>query len=802
MRVACAIFGALVAFAVVPSASAARRTSGNHGAPARAPAGPPLTSGGISSEDEQTAGIPSAAGDQLVENGLSSPLCDGALGGGLSGAARRDCRGSGFVGAQAPTNDYALDVHIDTGAFGFSKGGLLSVVQDVFIAPLWGAIEWLVHALVVLLEWCYTLELLGGSSTSAAASALARARDGFTEPWLALALAVASLLALHRGIVHRRVADTLGGALTMLAMMAGGLWVIADPQGTVGVVGSWADQASLGTLAATAGGSPSGAAATLAEGMRGLYQAAIEVPWCYLEFGNVRWCSDPASLEGRLRTAAVALAARDARAGAPSTATAPIPADASAPTATSSTAELVREASTNGALFLAFPANGPERNSINEEGSLLHVICQSEDATKCSGPAAAEAQFRTDGGTFPRLLGLLAIAVGVLGMALLFGAIALRLLAAAFVGLLLLLLAPFAVLAPALGDGGRAVFAGWASRLLGAAVSKLLFSFVLGALLTMQRMLVALELPGWWTQWLLLSAFWWIVFLERHQMAGALQVRGRVGSDRRASAVPAAAAGIDRATASWRSPAMGGQVERSLQIYGAVRHPRLWARAQVNRRIAPLPPPGEEKLGAPKSKSPPALERTPAPLDLTPERNGPGAATSDGPPAEPPPPQRRAHGGLDDARGGASHPEDSRFSSVGELVRRRRDAAYATLGGHPRGHAGGWAGKGGTSSAPRSLESWSRVRARPERGQGDSHGERDPGERHRPMAGDSPSGPGRPQAPADTRVRWPPLDCWGPAAPSRGTPSAQAGEVRSPIMEDARAVAERRKRQLGFGSSQ
>ena len=69
-------------------------------------------------------------------------------------------------------------------------------------------------------------------------------------------LAAASVLALYNGLIRRRVADTLGQALTTIAMMAVGLWVIADPLGTVGAVGQWANQASLGTLGAIAQGTP------------------------------------------------------------------------------------------------------------------------------------------------------------------------------------------------------------------------------------------------------------------------------------------------------------------------------------------------------------------------------------------------------------------------------------------------------------------------------------------------------------------------------------------------------------------
>src|SRR4029077_11961665 len=112
---------------------------------------------------------------------------------------------------------------------------------------------------------------------------------------------------------------------------------------------------------------------------------------------------------------------------------------------------------------------------------------------------------------------------GVLGMLLLFGFIALRLLGAAIFSLLYLLVAPAAVLAPALGETGRNVFRKWATQLLGAVLAKLLFAFLLGIVLAVLAVLAALEGLGWWTQWLLMSAFWWGAYGRRHQ---ALSVAG------------------------------------------------------------------------------------------------------------------------------------------------------------------------------------------------------------------------------------------------------------------------------------
>jgi hypothetical protein len=288
----------------------------------------------------------------------------------------------------------------------------------------------------------------------------------------------------------------------------------------------------------------------LANSMGTVFAAAIEVPWCYLEFGDVAWCRNPARMDQQLRAEGLRLAAGElALIGCKlNTATLTVcaaPGSAQAK-ALEHSAALLRHARSNGAVFLALPANGSARNSINAQGSLLRVICQSSDATRCRGSAAAQAQFRTSGQTWARVGGLILIAAGVLGMLLLMGFIALRLLAAALFSLLYLMLAPAAVLAPALGEAGRAAFRKWAAHLLGAVVSKLLFSFLLGVILAIVAILANLEALGWWTQWLLMSAFWWGAYARRHQVletaGGAL---GRERTARRAPLVQRMSGGLD-----------------------------------------------------------------------------------------------------------------------------------------------------------------------------------------------------------------------------------------------------------------
>ena len=138
-----------------------------------------------------------------------------------------------------------------------------------------------------------------------------------------------------------------------------------------------------------------------------------------------------------------------------------------------------------------------------------------------------------------RLGGLLLIAIGAVGMIRLLGFIALHLLGAELLSLLYLLLAPAAVLAPALGDGGRAAFRTWATRLVGAVCSKLVFSFLLGVVLLMTRTLMGLEALGWWTRWLLMAVLWWGAHRQRHHVLGLIAGEHRGASEHHRSLLAA-----------------------------------------------------------------------------------------------------------------------------------------------------------------------------------------------------------------------------------------------------------------------
>ena len=466
---------------------------------------------------EGSASAPMSEGDVLAGNGLGSPLCESP--GGLSPGAQRNCETSDFVAAPDPTGNYALDVNINTGVTDI--GNDISTTIENFLQFAWMGLVALVHGLLVMFEWCYSLNLLSGKVMAQIARSLHETQLTFTKPWMIVVLSIASVLATYHGLVRRRVAETMGQVLMMLAMMLGGLWVIVNPAGTVGALENIANQASLGTLSAVTNGNPSNAKRNLAIHMQEVFGTVVSAPWCYMEFGNVNWCSNPHKLDGKLVSAGKKIAEteeEEAKCSGSCSGASP----KSRQEAIS--AQLLRSAKTNGELFLALPANGEQRNSVKTEGTLLAELCEPEEpgenasADKCKGETAPEAEFRTEKGTGSRVMGLILIWLGALGMLLLFGFLVLRLLEAAIASLFYLLLAPAAVLAPALGDGGRSAFRGWGARLLAAVISKLIYSFLLGVVLMMMKVLLEAESLGWWAQWLLVSALWWVALHHRHKV--------------------------------------------------------------------------------------------------------------------------------------------------------------------------------------------------------------------------------------------------------------------------------------------
>ena len=433
---------------------------------------------------------PPAADDSYAdpsrELGATSPSCRYAL----DALRRRACRQSGSALQPHPLSSYGLDVRA---GFSITDPGktFMGALQSVG-AAVWMALLYAIKGVLLLLEWAFSLDLTNQAMPQARRSLEQLHARVFGDEWLLLAISAAGLWGMWRGLVQRRTSETLAGLAATVGLIVLGLVVIARPGETIGRGAQLANEAGVAVLAATTNGNVDHPRLALTDALAGVFDTTVRQPWCALQFGSLAYC--------------------DHRTG-----------DAQRPTYAE--------------LWLHYPAQSWQRGR-------LHAVMKGDDgggfdpittATNLVGltdgrdlPADVKrlvskdpdrARMQEVGGTFPRLALLATIAVGLLGAAALYAYIGVRLLLASAMTLLLLLIAPAMLLAPGLGDSGRATFLGWVKRLVGAVAAKLVYAVFLAVVLAVSRIFVGLDL-GWFGTWLLLGAFWWGVFVKRHEIFG------------------------------------------------------------------------------------------------------------------------------------------------------------------------------------------------------------------------------------------------------------------------------------------
>ena len=423
---------------------------------------------------------PASYADPLSALGAASPTCRSEV----SARGRRNCRSSGAVEHRYPLSSYGFDVQV-----GFSithmQDSFLGALQSI-AALIWMALVYLVKGVMLLLEWAFSLDLLGATMSRVRATLNTLHTRVIGQPWFLAAISVVGLWGIWRGLVQRQTTQTLGALLATVGLMLCALVVLARPDDTVGYASHLANEASIGILAAATASDVDHPRRALSDAMIGVFDTTVRDPWCALEFGSVDYCHEPAKGSSTLTNADVWLAFPRAR-------------------------------GTQGALQ-APQGRGPERR---QPPRLRHQApaqpCRArrrqapDGARRNQGARRKEPRTRGDPRgrwDVPRfaLLGL--IAVGMTGTVALLAYLGIRLLLAAILALLLLLFTPAMLLAPAFGESGRATFIAWAHRLIGAIAAKLIYALFLAIVLVGAAALRGLEI-GWFGTWLLQIAFWW-----------------------------------------------------------------------------------------------------------------------------------------------------------------------------------------------------------------------------------------------------------------------------------------------------
>jgi hypothetical protein len=410
--------------------------------------------------------------------GGRSPFCSSP---GLDARERAHCRDAGALSHPYEINRYGFDTHIDTGADNID-GNFYAAVQTLALLG-WTGLTYVLNGVLLLLEWSFSLDLLS-DTLAAVRRALTRLhRDVLGEPWLLAAVSAAGLWGIYRGFVQRRYVQAAGGLAATVALMVCALLIINRPADTVGYASRLSNDAALGMVGGAASGSLDRPEASFGRATSRLFDQLVLRPWCALEFGDVEFClASP-----RQAVPADKVPDRDEiRAG-------------------------WQSARTVADWWLRYEANGgggdaDQRKRIYE--SWRDTGGRLQDAVR----------IQKQGGTVTRIALLFLVCAGLLGAILLLGWLALRLLGYGVLAVLLLLFAPVAFLAPALGDSGRATFLLWAKRLLGALVAKAVYAVFLAVVLVAAAALGEAYSLGWLATWGLQTVFWWSVLLKRNEL--------------------------------------------------------------------------------------------------------------------------------------------------------------------------------------------------------------------------------------------------------------------------------------------
>jgi len=507
-------------------------------APSAAGAG---AAGGTAANSGDQSGVIGDNGDWLTKNGLGTPSCQQLHQ--LPPDAQANCRASGSLAMPTPLDHYGIDIHIDTG-IGIGGGAFAADLQNLLVALPWQLLLDVIHGLIVLIDLGFSTSLLNNLTLGTISRQLTLTQDSLVIPLMPIFFALGAAGYAYHAIWRGRLAKSLGDAAQMAALMLIGLVIVANPVGTIGFLNDAASKTALGVLTAASAQNPRTPLVGFSHTLERLFDGTVKKPWCLLEFGDVHWCSDPAAkapelfaLLPKLRQAASAdsdpaLAGELACIAHNYFSTDPWVLQRCAAQAAQqikdhkvlakglSEAIALAHPATNGDLFLAFPANTPPRNSITHTDSLFRTLCQNDNEKDCKGPYKDQAEHRTEAGTWSRIAQLALILLANVGLIVLLGFLAYKLLAAIVLKLFYLLWFCCTFGFAALGGPGRKYVAGTLMRLIGALLTSFSYAFLLGICFLVLQVLWALPPAevGWGLQLLLISIFWIAVFLNRRAL--------------------------------------------------------------------------------------------------------------------------------------------------------------------------------------------------------------------------------------------------------------------------------------------
>lgn len=539
-------------------------TAGPPGTPAA-----PAAAGADPAADAED-NVHGTSNDLLADNGLRSPWC--APGRRVNPEGERNCRTSGLASSGAGGDNASFDRHVDTSTWtGAPKidRWFISIVLTI-LSFAWTLMVTLTRGVFTALEFAFAFNPLDRSHRGSLAATLDHQVRTVTRP-LALMLAPAGAVWLMWSTtVARRPGYAASQALLSSLLVTGALIVLANPIGTVGAALTASQRVGLAVIGATAG-QPSSGERAAQSGLQAMADGVIDQPLALLEFGDVDWGTNPRRIDARLRDAALALARNE----------------------NPEKVAAVRAARSNLDLVQVWPANSRQRNAINDEGSLLRVLCRSDEDTDCQGPTARYAEFRTERGAWQRALGLIVILLGLLPFWIALTFVAVKVIAAGLMAAVRLVQLSFLTPLALIGEHGNRRLTSFAGDFVGNVLTAAAYSFFLGLIMLLWRLITAWPGYGFVMQWLLLALALWLLIAHRQSLWGTAHAPG------------SAAMGI------------GGQVARyaatTAAIHGGTRAARLPGRSGQlalgsARRVSSLPVAAARRVRRPGATPPAAAE--------------------------------------------------------------------------------------------------------------------------------------------------------------------------------------------------
>ncbi|MBA2765237.1 MAG: hypothetical protein H0U42_11210, partial [Thermoleophilaceae bacterium] len=409
-----------------------------------------------------------------------------------------------------PLSHYALDYHVEAvsadigfGGVDVDASGTPALIAQFIAAQIWDVTRFMVNTVIELFTWAFSLDLLNGSKATGGEGALAPVADAIAalqanvlgRVWLTAAIIAAGLWGIWKAIVQRRYGESAAGLGLSVLFILIALFLVNQPQRTIGQASGWINDLSVALLAGTSQGTlanPSAAKTKIADE---LHRTLIHDPWVVLNFGGLEHCSGGKCTDNR---------------------------------------PYARR-------YLAHPPNSPERSAefdrlagsaqtLDPTASLMPPNpLKALDAVKKAvapepegeDPAAVAIQQRD--GAFERVTVTLVIFIGDLGAVILIGFLSLAVLLAQVLALFLLAFAPLALIVGVFPGRGHELFRSWLSKLATALCIKALYSLIIAVVLMVSSALVASTASlGFLLSFGLQTTFLWAVFIYRRQISAQL----------------------------------------------------------------------------------------------------------------------------------------------------------------------------------------------------------------------------------------------------------------------------------------